>query len=210
MLAAIVFLIGVKLIDRRGLADLYQKAPGEFALAAVTAATVVLVGVEPGILLAVVLSLLQHVRRSYQPYMAVILRDDVERWRMEEPVPGKMLEPGLVMFWFGADLFYANAALFTAKARQLVEESPSPVRWLVIDASAITGFDFSGASALAELQKDLAKNGVVLALARLDEIAGGKAEEGLKRLGLIESIGSDRIFSSRSAYVEAYRTQSRT
>ena len=210
VLAAIVFLIGVKLIDRRGLADLYQKAPGEFALAAVTAATVVLVGVEQGILLAVVLSLLQHVRRSYRPHMAVILRDDVDHWRMEQPVPGKMLEPGLVMFWFGADLFYANAALFTAKARQLVEESPSPVRWLAIDAGAITGIDFSGASALAELQQDLAKNGVVLALARFNVIAGEKAEVPLKRLGLIKSIGRDRIFSSRSACVEAYRTQSRT
>ena len=210
VLAAIVFLIGVKLIDRRGLADLYQKAPGEFALAAVTAATVVLVGVEPGILLAVVLSLLQHVRRSYQPHMAVILRDEVDHWRMEQPVPGKMLEPGLVMFWFGSDLFYANAASFTAKARQLVEESPSPVRWLAIDAGAITGIDFSGASALAELQQDLAKNGVVLALARFNVIAGEKAEVPLKRLGLIKSIGRDRIFSSRSACLEAYRTQSRT
>jgi MFS superfamily sulfate permease-like transporter len=210
VLAAIVFLIGVKLIDRRGLTDLYQKAPGEFALAVVTAATVVLVGVEQGILLAMVLSLLQHVRRSYKPHMAVILRDDVDHWRMEQPVPGKMLEPGLVMFWFGADLFYANAASFTAKARQLVEESPSPLRWLVIDAGAITGMDFSGASALAELQQDLAKNSVVLALARLNPIAGGNTEERLKRLGVIKSIGPDRIFSSRSACLEAYRAQSRT
>jgi MFS superfamily sulfate permease-like transporter len=128
---------------------------------------------------------------------------------MEQPVPGKMLEPGLVMFWFGSDLFYANAASFTAKARQLVQESPSPVRWLVIDASAITGIDFSGASALTELEQDLTKNGVVLALARFQPIAGGKAEERLKRLGLIKSIGPDRIFSSRSACVEAYRRESR-
>jgi MFS superfamily sulfate permease-like transporter len=142
--------------------------------------------------------------------MAVILRDEVDHWRMEMPVPGKMLEPGLVMFWFGADLFYANAALFTAKARQLVEESPSPVRWLVIDASAITGIDYSGASALAELQQDLVKNGVVLALARFQRIAGGIAGQRLEQLGLIKSIGSDRIFSSRSACVEAYRRQSRT
>jgi MFS superfamily sulfate permease-like transporter len=84
------------------------------------------------------------------------------------------------------------------------------VRWLVIDASAITGIDFSGASALAELQQDLAKNGVVLALARFQPIAGGKGEEPLKRLGLIKLIGPDRIFSSRTACVEAYRRESRT
>jgi MFS superfamily sulfate permease-like transporter len=90
-----------------------------------------------------------------------------------------------------------------------VDESPSPVRWLVIDAGAITGIDFSGASALAELQQDLAKNGVVLALARFQPIAGGK-DEPLRRLGLIKLIGPDRIFSSRSACLEAYRTQSHT
>jgi len=210
VLTAIVFLIGVKLIDRRGLADLYQKVPGEFALAAITAATVVLVGVEQGILLAVVLSLLQHVRRSYRPHTAVIVRDATDHWRMEDPVPGKMLEPGLVMFWFGSDLFYANAASFASKARQLVEESPLPVRWLVIDASAITGIDFSGGGALAELQEDLAKKGVVLALARVNPIVGGQAEQRLERLGLIKLIGPDRIFTSRTACVEAYRTQHRT
>jgi MFS superfamily sulfate permease-like transporter len=126
---------------------------------------------------------------------------------MEDPVPGKMLEPGLVMFWFGSDLFYANAASFASKARQLVEESPLPVRWLVIDASAITGIDFSGGGALAELQEDLAKKGVVLALARVNPIVGGQAEQRLERLGLIKLIGPDRIFTSRTASVEAYRTQ---
>jgi high affinity sulfate transporter 1 len=205
VLSAIVFQIGIKLIDHRGLADLYQKAPWEFAVAVITTATVVFAGVERGILLALVLSLLQHVRRSYQPHMAVILRDAVDHWRMEQPVPGKMVEPGLVMFWFGADLFYANAGLFVGKARQLVEESPSPVRWLVIDGSAITDIDFSAGRALGELQQDLAKKGVVLALARVNPISGLEAERRLVRLGLITLIGRDRIFSSRRQCVEAYQ-----
>ena len=44
---------------------------------------------------------------------------------MEDPVPGKMIEPGLVMYWFGSALFYANAAFFAQQARKLVDESPS-------------------------------------------------------------------------------------
>jgi len=83
------------------------------------------------------------------------------------PVPGKMAEPGWVMFWFGADLFFANVAFFVEQARKLVHDSPSPVRWLVIDATAITGLDFSAGRAVAELQQDLAKTGVVLALVML-------------------------------------------
>jgi MFS superfamily sulfate permease-like transporter len=203
VLAAIVFLIGVKLVDHRGLADIYRKTPREFALAAVTAGTVVLVGVEQGILLALLLSLLQHVRRSYQPHAAVVLRDATEHWRMEEPVPGKMMEPGLVMFWFGSDLFYANAAFFAAQARKLVDRSPLPVRWLVIDCSAITGIDFSAGRAVAELQQDLAKKGVVLALARVDPSRGAE----LERLGLTSLIGANRIFESRQVCLAAYRAE---
>jgi len=67
VLAAIVFHIGIKLVDHRGLREIQRAKPDEFALALVTAATVVIIGVEQGIILAVVLSLLQHVRRSYRP-----------------------------------------------------------------------------------------------------------------------------------------------
>jgi len=81
---------------------------------------VVFVGVEQGIFLAVVLSLLQHVRRSYRPHTAVILQDEADQWRMEEAVPGKMIEPGMVMYWFGSDLFYANAAFFSEQVLKLV------------------------------------------------------------------------------------------
>jgi sulfate permease, SulP family len=203
VLSAIVFLIGIKLVDHRGLAEIYRKRPKEFALALATAATVVFVGVEQGIFLAVVLSLLQHVRRSYRPHTAVILQDDVDQWRMEEAVPGRMLEPGLVMYWFGSDLFYANASFFLEQAHKLVDESPSPVRWLVIDASAMTGVDFSASRALAELQQDLAKAGVVLALARVQVRKDGN----LERLGLVKLIGAHRMFNSRRACLEAYRAE---
>jgi high affinity sulfate transporter 1 len=201
VLAAIVFLIGVKLVDHRGLAEIYRKRPGEFALAVVTAATVVGVGVEQGILLALALSLLQYVRRGYQPHTAVILHDATDQWRMEPAVPGKMIEPGLVMYWFGAELFYANVSHFVAEARRLVEESPSPVNWLVVDAGAITAVDFTAGCAIRELRQDLARQGVVLAVTRVS----GSRQEDLNGLGLTEVIGADRIFVSRRECLTAYR-----
>src|SRR6516225_9310918 len=164
VLAAIVFLIGIKLIDYRGLQEIQRAKPNEFVLALVTAATVVIFGVEQGIILAVVLSLLQHVRRSYRPQTGVVIRDAAGHWCIEDPHPVKLVEPGMVIFWFGADLFYANVAFFAEHARMLVHESPTPVRWLTIDATAITGLDFSAGRAVAELQQDLAKIGVTLAL----------------------------------------------
>ena len=203
VLAAIVFLVGLHLVDHRGLIDIYRKKPREFAVAIATAATVVLIGVKEGILLAMVLSLLQHVRRSYRPHTAVVLHDPKDVWRLEEAVPGRMTEPGLVMYWFGAELFYANAAYFTAQARRLVNKSPSPVRWFVVDGSAITSLDFSAGRAVAELQQDLAKQGVVFALARVKP----KPQSDLDRLGLTALIGQDHIFPSRHQCLQAYAAE---
>ena len=202
VLAAIVFHIGLKLVDHRGLAQIWRVKPMEFAVAAVTAATVVIFGVEQGIILAMVLSLLQHVRRSYRPPTAVVMRDVAGNWSYEDVVPGRMLEPGMVMFWFGADLFYANVAFFAEQARRLVSECPSPVRWLVIDGTAITSLDFSAGRALAELHQDLAKAGVDLALV----VVPMRHHAALERMGLQDLIGVNRIFGSRHACVEAFRS----
>ena len=204
VLAAIVFHIGIKLIDHRGLREIQRAQPNEFALALVTAAAVVILGVEQGIILAVVLSLLQHVRRSYRPQTGVLVRDAAaDQWCIEDPLPVKLAEPGMVIFWFGADLFYANVAFFAEQARMLVHESPTPVRWLTIDATAISGLDFSAARALAELQQDLAKIGVTLALI----VIPVRHWSNLERMGLIELIGANHIFESRHACLAAYQSE---
>ena len=203
VLAAIVFLIGVKLIDHRGLADIRRTSPSEFVLALITAATVVIFGVEPGILFAVVLSLLMHVRQSYRPQIGVVLRDSASHWRIHAPIPGRFAEQGMVMFWFGSGLFYANVPYFAEHARKLVHDSPSPVRWMVVDATAVTELDYSAARALVELKQDLAKMGVVLAMIVIQVRHYGQ----LERLGLIDVIGANRIFESRQACTEAYLSE---
>ena len=203
VLAAIVFHIGAKLIDYRGLVEIQRSTPNEFALALVTAVTVVTLGVEKGIIVAVVLSLLQHVRHSYRPLTGVLVQDAADHWRLEDPLPGKVAAPGLIIFWFGSDLFYANVAFFAEQARKLVYQSPSPVRWLVIDATAITKLDFSAGRAVAELHQDLAKAGVVLALIVVPARRFGT----LERMGLSKLIGANRIFETRQDCMAAYRSE---
>ena len=87
--------------------------------------------------------------------------------------------------------------------RSLVNESPSPVRWFVVDGSAITSLDFSAGRAVAELQQDLAQQGVVLALARVKP----KPQDDLDRLGLTALIGRDHIFPSRHQCLQAYAAE---
>jgi MFS superfamily sulfate permease-like transporter len=203
VLGAIVFTIAVRLVDFRGLSDLHRKSPHEWILALVTAGSVVLFGVEDGILIALVLSLLQHVRHSYQPSVAVKTQTKDGIWQGGAVEPGRMAAPGLLVYWFGSDLFYANVDRFAIQARRLAIESPVPLSWLVVDAGAITGVDYTAAGTLKELVKDLAKHGVVLVLAHTGE--GLKAD--IDRLGLTEVIGTDRQFETLRECLAAYASR---
>ena len=130
VLGAVVFTIAIGLIDLRGLRAIRRESPGEFFLALATTAIVVFVGVEQGILLAMVLSLLRIVQHSYHPHTALLDKDQKGEWRSRPAVPGAVTEPGLVIYRFGAPLFYANANRFSQEIRGLVEQVPEPVRWL--------------------------------------------------------------------------------
>ena len=89
------------------------------------------------------------------------------------------------------------------KGPQAYDQSSSPVRWLVVDAGAITGADYSAGRALAELRQGLEKAGVVLAIARV----GTNLREDLDSLSLIGMIGAHRIFRTRGGCLEAYRLE---
>ena len=165
VLGAVVFTIAIGLIDLRGLRAIRRESPGEFFLALATAAIVVFVGVEQGILLAMVLSLLRIVQHSYHPHTALLHMDQKGEWRSRPAVPGAVTEPGLVIYRFGAPLFYANANRFSEEIRGLVEQAPEPVRWLIVDAGPITRVDYTAARVVCQLHVDLARRGIRLAFA---------------------------------------------
>ena len=149
-----MFTIAIGLVDVRGLQSILRESPGEFRLAVLTALVVVGVGVEQGIVMAILLSLLRHVRHSYLAHTAVLVQKDGQ-WRPIPASPGAVTRPGLVVFQFGADLFYANAGRFAGDVRGLVDGAASPVKWLVVDAGAITSIDYSAARVIDDLQRDL-------------------------------------------------------
>jgi MFS superfamily sulfate permease-like transporter len=191
VLGAIVFTIAVGLIDVNGLRDIKRESPGEFRLALLTAAVVVVIGVEQGIVLAIVLSLLRHVRHSYRPHTAVLV-DDGGQWRPIPAAPGVLSGLALVIFRFGADLFYANAGHFAAAARGLVNGAPTPVNWLVVDAGAITSIDYSAAQVLRDLLQDLIRRGITLVLVHTQS----SLRADLNRHRLSNVIGAIHIFDS--------------
>jgi high affinity sulfate transporter 1 len=197
VLAAIVFTIAVGLVDLRGLRDIGRESPGELKLALATAAMVVLLGVEQGILLAMAFSLMRHVRHSYRPHTAVLVRDAHGQWLPTHVVAGLRSGPGLLIYRFGAALFYANASRFTDEVRMLI--AAEPPRWLVIEAGAITNVDYSAAHALRELQRDLAASQVALVLVHVEP----HLRADLERHGLLAGIGAPRVFEKLHDALEA-------
>jgi MFS superfamily sulfate permease-like transporter len=206
VLGAIVFIVAIRLVDLRRMRAIRRESPGEFLLALTTAGVVVLIGVEQGIVLAMVLSLLRIVKHSYHPHTAVLAKGEGGLWRLNPVVAGARTEPGLVIYRFGAPLFYANAGRFAEEIRLLVGPGASSLRWLVVDAGAITQVDYTAARVVRELQQDLAKQGVSLVFAHVQS----DLKPDLDRHHLTEAIGADRIFNSLHEALDCYHSLVKT
>jgi SulP family sulfate permease len=201
VLSAVVFLIGIRLIDLRGMSDVLRLRPGEFAVAAVTAATVVIVGVEQGIILAMALSILEHVYHSYKPsdHLLGVGPDGIPT---ESPLgSGSQIAPGLAVYRFGASLYYANTARFTEEVVDLAEAATPPLRWLAISASVMGDIDYQGSQSVQSVKDELDRLGVTLVLCDVEP----RVRRELDAYGLTASIGKDHVFATLSDLLVAYR-----
>ncbi|HTY51234.1 MAG TPA: SulP family inorganic anion transporter [Steroidobacteraceae bacterium] len=192
VLAGVVFTIAARMIDLRTLAAIRRESPGEFALALFTAAAVVGIGVEQGILMAIVLSLLRHVRHSYRPHTAVLAAGPAGRWVDGPAQPGAQTEPGLIVYRFGADLFYANDGHFADEVRALVQHAPVPVRRFVVDAAAVTAVDYSAARTVRDLITELKARGVTVIFGR----ASPYLQSDMQRHGITPVLGPGCLFAT--------------
>lgn len=201
VLASIVFTIAVGMVNVQGLRDIRRESPGEFLLALFTAAAVPAIGVEQGILLAIALSLVQHVRHSYQPHTMVLAPGVTGRWEPAPATPGSQTEPGLIIYRFGADLFYANADRFADEVRSLVDKAPASVRWFVLDAGTVTDLDYSAARTVRDLLGELTAKNVAVMFARVNTYL--RAD--LDRHGISAKLGEARIFATLHEAIDATR-----
>jgi SulP family sulfate permease len=204
-LAAILIFSGIHLVEIHAYRSLYKIAPLAFYLALLVTAGVLVVGVIPGILIGVMISLVVLLGKLARPTDAVL---------HEVPATGAFHDtgedpeaktvPGLIAYRFYAPLFFANADYFTGRVNELIAASPDPVRWVVVDMQAVTDVDVTAAESLDRLHTELKQRGIALKFAR----ANRPLRERLTRIGLGEHLGEQNLFPSVHAAVAAFREQS--
>src|SRR5262249_14443891 len=170
-----------------------------------TAGVVVAIGVEEGILVAIVLSLLRHVRHSYRPHTTVLVPDAEGRWTLVAAKPGAQTEPGLIIYRFGADLFYANDHRFTDEVCALVAHAPTPVHAFIVEAGASPNIAYSAARSVRELLDDPALQNVSIYFARVSPYL----RSDMDRHGITAAIGESRIFTALHEAIAAARSGAR-
>jgi MFS superfamily sulfate permease-like transporter len=119
--------------------------------------------VEQGIVLAIVASVVDHLRHSYSPLNSILVKSPEGHWQATPVTAGARTEPGLAVYRFGTSLYYANAARLvadiTAVAGHDAVDGPvadrGPLRWLVIDWTAIGDVDYTAAGVLAKVVERL-------------------------------------------------------
>ena len=201
VLGGIVFLIGYGLIDITGLKHVKKLAPTEFWIAVITAVVVCCIGVEQGIILALVVSILLIIERSYRAKRFVVGLDAEGDPTYQAAEPGAQSLPGLLIFRYDAPLFYANANRFADDVEALVQSAPDPVTWVVLDCDALVDVDYSAGEALNNLVNFVHAHGAHFVLARPDS----QVLATLAELEVTTNIGPEHIYDSLDDAVAGFR-----
>ena len=201
VLSSVVFLIGLRLIDIRGMADLYRRRHVEFAVALITAVTVIVVGVGQGIAIAVVLSIIAHLRHSYRPLDSLLIPTYGGAMKIIPLANGRQAVEGLAIYRFGANLYFANESRFIEEVLTLVRDARPSLKWLCLSASNIGDVDYSAAETFKRVHGELRKRGVTLVVSDLEEPVRQELNQG----GITELIGRNHIFESVQDAITAYQ-----
>jgi len=200
VLSSVVLLIGLYLVDIKGMTALHRQRPVEFVVALITAMTVIFIGVEQGIEIAIMLSIIAHLRHSYRPLNLLLVPNAGGGMRTISLAEQQQAVEGLIIYRFGSNLYFANENNFTEEIIALAKNTRT-LKWFCISASNIGDVDFTSAEALKKVYTQLKKWDITLVLS--DVVVPVMNE--LDRDGIIKMIGKDHIFESVQDVIVAYK-----
>lgn len=202
-LGALVIYAATQLIDVPEIRRIGRFRRSELVITAATAAAVGLFGVLVGIGFAIVLSILDLIRRITRPYADVLgYAPGVPGMHSLEDYEEATPVRGLVVFRYDSPLFFTNADNFVARALQAVDDAEQPVEWFLLNAEANTEIDLTAVHALEELRSGLEQRGIRFTMARVKQDLYRR----LKRTSFISRVGDENIFATLPTAVRAYAT----
>jgi high affinity sulfate transporter 1 len=205
-LAAVVITAALSLADIPGTVRLWRQRKAEFLLSIAAFLGVALLGVLPGIAIAVGLSILNVFRRSWWPYNTALGRvAGLAGYHDIRSYPGASQLPGLVIYRFDAPLIFANAKTFRDEVKRFAAAEPAP-RWIVIAAEPVTDVDTTASDVLEDLDEELNARGISLVFAELKDPVRRK----IVRYGLTRTIDPGHFFPTIGAAVKAFRQETGT
>jgi high affinity sulfate transporter 1 len=200
-LAAVVIAAAIGLFEFDDLHRIFRIQRWEFWLSVVCFVGVAVLGVIPGIGLAIVIAVIEFLWDGWRPHHAVLGRvNGIRGYHDLKRYPDARLIPGLVLFRWDAPLFFANAELFHQRVLEAVARSPTPVRRIIVAAEPVTSIDVTSADMLAELEQTLRASRIELRFAEMKDPVKDK----LKRFELLERFGAASFHPTVGAAVDAY------
>jgi len=168
-LAAVVIIASISLADIPAMVRLWRQRKTEFGLAMAAFLGVALLGILPGIAVAVTLSILWVFRQAWNPYRTTLVDvPDVPGYHDIRMYPEGEQLPGLVIYRFDGPLIFANANTFRDEIRHLRHADPPP-SWIIVAAEPITTVDTTAAEMLEALDKELEAKGINLVFAEMKD-----------------------------------------
>jgi high affinity sulfate transporter 1 len=202
-LAAVVITASLSLADIPATVRLWRQRKAEFLLSIAAFLGVALLGVLPGIAIAVALSILNVFRRAWRPYDTVLGRvSGLAGYHDVHQHPDAQHLPGLVIYRFDAPLIFANAKSFRDEVRRLAARDPKPV-WILVAAEPMTDVDTTASDVLEELDEALNAKGISLVFAELKD----PVREKIQRYGLTRTIDPRHFFPTIDSAIAAFRLQ---
>lgn len=201
-LGAILIVTAMGMLEVASLSALYRIDRKDFWLAIVVMVSILIAGVVPGIILGMLLSLVGVLVEISRPRDAVLsrLRGDGKFHDLDHNEPLAETLPGLMVYRLYAPLIFANARHVIGRVRDLAAAADPPLKWIIIDAQAITDMDLTAAQRFAELHRELAGVGIDIKIAD----APRPFREELARVGLTDQLGQQQFYVSVKQAVEAY------
>lgn len=202
-LAGIVANAVLSLIEVHEFRELWRMRRSEFWIATVCFLGVLALGPLRAVVIAFLMATIDLLRRASRPGTSVMKEAPDGSHFVPEDEAHAADTPGILIYRFGAPLYFANAALFAEEVEDVISRAASPVEWFVLDAEAIVDIDTTGEQTLNQVISRLANRGVTVAVSR----ANRETRSLLARYHLLQRIGENRLFPTNRHAIAAFRQE---